>query len=356
MIIQKHESIFEDIATSHILDKFHQKLLAISVSDDINFVDFCRVLHDEVKFASELLICLRFMQGDSEVKQKSLELVRKLLLHKYAMRHYAINPGLATWFLHAIAMLNKYFDVSRAKLIAQSVVEFFGISDEDAPMHRNEECRFLQAMLSGEEYIAIDSGFAKKFYSFNHDHIYALTHLLFYRSSYGSESVAVDETTLVALEYLMFHAYKKNDIDMFLELLINYQATENVNPLRCSTFNCMLKKLISNSGEFNTLLVEGKCVDFNEVYHKSVLFLLLAKSKFYSNSVGAYSSGVFREFIRLHRFFAALHGSNFVKAAENYVRVKMSVEASSTTRLTRELCILHFESYVAIQKSLQSYF
>jgi hypothetical protein len=355
MNIQKPETNFEDSATKHILDKFLEKMSTVSVSDDIIFVDFCHVLHSEVKLASELLICLRFMQSESDVKRKSLELIRDLLLHKFAMRHYAINPGLATWFLHAIALLKKYFDVSHANEIAQSVVEFFGISDEDAPLHRNEECHFLQAMLRGEKYVATDSGFAKKFYSFNHDHIYALTHLLFYKNSYGSESFVADETTLVALEYLMFHAYKKRDIDMFLELLINYQAAENVNPLRCSTFNCMLKKLISKSGDFNSILAEGKCKDFNEVYHKSVLYLLLVNSKFYINSIGSYSIAIFEEFIRQHRFFSALHSSNFVRAAENYVRVKESIEASNTTRLSGELCSLHFSSYVAIQKSLLHY-
>ena len=262
------------------------------------------------------------------------------------MMRYALNPSLSTWYLNAIAMLDGIFDMRQERRFAMSMAGFFGVLDEDAPAYRNEECKFLVALMNGERYRQGETSLSKRFHFYTRDQVYAATHLLFYRNNYGSKLFHAEESEVVAVEYLLFQAYREKNIDLMLELMISYQAIIGVDQARRATFDHLLCRLISRTPSFMLLLTQGDAKLFDDFHHQALLYLLYINSDSFPEKKLEFEGEIYVEVMRSYLFFSALLGSNYVRAARRYVHVRTGSEYGRAFRSS------HFDEYAKAQKFL----
>jgi hypothetical protein len=333
-------------ATSSILRKLLDKVSAIAIPVDETCANYCERIGGEIKFLSETLICLRFLGRDSEERSAMLRLIKGLLLHRHTMLSYALNPSLSSWYLNTVVMLQDFFDLRAEKKFVLSLVEFYGTLDEDAPIYRNEERKFLMALLQGEKYTPERTSIPKRFYYYTRDQIYAATHLLFYLNGYGSDLYVADEATEVALEHLLIRSYRERNLDLMLELLLSYQSIAGIDPVKCTMFHHLLCKLIDRAPGFLSLLVEEDGSHFDEFYHQALLYLLLVSSRCFPEDHEGFDVDAYRETVASYRFYSSLRSHNYVNAARQYSRLPAGPNMRSAFHKA------HFDAYLESQKLL----
>jgi hypothetical protein len=341
-------------STDFILEKLFDGILEVEKWQSDNFGEFCQLLDTNIKFLSESLICFRFISYRSKYHLKSNQYLRNILLNKFAIQHYIINPSLLAWQLHSIALLYDKFNLDIEYNIARNLMNFYGSTDDCAPIHRNEECKFLISIINKTPYESAYESTGSRFYCLNHDQIYTYAHLLFYSNSYGSVKLYAEPETIISLEFLLVHAYKSKNADMMIELLINYQSIDGLEDGRVAIFSRMLEKIILDDVNFSIFLKSGFCENFEHIYHQSLLYAMLVESSFYRPESIDIDKTQLKHILESYRFFSCLHDSNYVKAARKYFHVLSQMRGHTRYDSFYDVYKSHFNSYIERQKLLAS--
>ncbi len=141
------------------------------------------------------------------------------------------------------------------------------------PAYRHHEMDWIAARLSGGNYSIDPIGpFITNFLWLTRDHIYALTHLHFYRTMFGQVPVELDVRTIALLECLIARAHGDDDIDLMFELIMCYVTTRGYDEEQARLYDALiaakLPRLIDRSGNLSYQA-------FAETYHPLLVAWML---------------------------------------------------------------------------------
>jgi hypothetical protein len=307
-----------------------------------SFEAYCAQLEKDIKFLSEVLICLHFSQPKHSLTPILFDELRGILLHPYLYQAVSLNPLLGHWLLNAIALLQDRYSLSKERAFMLDLVRRYGLHSLDVPSYRVEENRYLLAKLTGQYYAPpVDQAYERNFYRLSRDQIYALTHLLFYVSDYGMSRYSCSSERKFALEHLIYDAYLKTDVDVMLELMIVYRACEQSDEESAALFEKLLLKLIKKSPDLHHAMTALDSAHFNSHYHQCLLAVIY----------GRLSTGIdiglilpaFRTLRAAHAFHIFLRLGNYVKVAQKFA----SLPTLDYSR--QKFCRGNLEHYLALR-------
>ncbi len=312
----------------------------------VDFNEYCVELQKDLKLLSETLVCLHFSRPAHSLTPVLMDGLRRIVLHRHTLQAIRSNPLLATWLLNSVALLQDHYIVTRERDFALTLVDHFGLDTLDAPLYRLEENRYLFGKLSGAKYTpAVDQTYERNFYRLSRDQVYALTHLLFYLSDYGTSQYQCSPEQSFALEHLIYDAYLGHDVDVMLELMLVYGACEQSEDSAISLFGKLLVKLITNSPKLYHAITEINSPHFPVFYHQCLLALIYnhVSSRAKCDSIPSAVSTL-RALRAAHQFHVSLRSVNYVKAAEKFTRLV----GLNCSRL--KFCYDNLGHYLALQR------
>lgn len=301
-------------------------------------------LQKDIKCLSEVLTCLHFSEPTHPLAPALLDRIRPIILHRHMLQAVRLNPILANWLLDAVALLQDHFAVTRERDFALALVDHFGLDTLDAPAYRREENRYLFAKLKGEKYTPIiDRTYERNFYRLSRDQVYALTHLLFYVSDYGTSRYQCPMELSFALEHLIIDSYLNSDVDVMLELMLVYRACERSDEELVALFEGLLVKRIASSPELRHAMTEMNSEHFPSQYHQCLLAVLYnaGRARFDTPRPNV---ATYRSLRRAHDFHASLRSPNYVTAARKFT----GLAGLASTRL--KFCRDNLDRYLALQR------
>lgn len=312
----------------------------------VGFQAYCAELHKDVKLLSEVLICLHFSRPDHPLTSVLLDSIRGIVLHRHTLQAVRLNPLIATWLLNAVALLQDHYVLTRERDFALELVDRFGLDTLDAPPYRHEENKYQFAKLKGERYTpVIDKTYERNFYRISRDQVYALTHLLFYVSDYGTSRYACSPELTYALEHLIYDAYLISDVDIMLELMLVYRACDQSEEKWVALFEKLLVKLIVNSPELHHAMTEINSQHYPTYYHQSLLAVMYLHANTRASCDSTQSDlATFRALRAAHGFHVSLRSANYVKAAQKFTRLV----GLDSARL--KFCRKNLDHYLALQR------
>lgn len=312
----------------------------------VEFHAYCTQLHADIKFLSEVLTCLHFSCISHPLSEVLIDRIRRILLHPYMLQSVRINPLLGNWLLNAVALLQDRFTVTREREFILKVIDRFGLHTLDGPNYRLEENKYLLAKLKRTNYTPlVDHTYEHNFYRLSRDQVYALTHLLFYVSDYGTSRYNCSQKLRFGLEHLIYDACLNQDIDLMLELMLVYRACKQSENNSLALFETLLLKMIANSSQMMAAMTKVHSEHFATYYHQCLLAVMYTStSKPLSSDSTQPDPRTFRSLRAAHAFHVSLRSANYVKAARRFI----ALPKLEPSRLN--FCRDNFERYLALQR------